>query len=905
MATARPTGTVTFLFSDIEGSTARWERDRKAMEPALALHDALMRAALEERGAYVFKTVGDAFCAAFATAADAIAAALDAQRALSAADFSAVEGIRVRMALHAGSAAERHGDYFGPTVNHVARLLAIGHGGQVLLSGACTELVRGELPPECSLLDLGAHRLKDLAQPERVYQLIAPELPQAFPELRSLDHLSNNLPTQLTTFVGREDDVAEITSLLQQHRLVTLTGSGGVGKTRASLQVAANMIDGFGDGVWFIELAPLTGGEYIPTTVAQALDLKLASEGDPVENLARALKGKQTLLVFDNCEHLIEPAARVLAAILRGCPKVKMLVSSRQALGISGEVSYRMPSLPVREAAALFAERARAADIRFALTDENTPIVVDICRRLDGIPLAIELAAARVKMLSPKQLRERLDERFRVLTGGDRSALPRHQTMRALIDWSYDLLDERERTLFRRLGIFVNGFTLEGAVAVGSGDDLNELDVFDVLASLVDKSLVLAEPQDDTLRYGLLESTRAYALEKLDGAGERDLAVDRHLRYLRDRFAELSERWVQTARATNLVAALRMELDDVRFALDGALARSEVAGGAELLGNIYTSWQAIGIDAEGIARCESYLAALPAEHSRLRARLLTALSHLLGESGFKVRALEVATQAVEQARTSGDGSSLATALCRFAQQATFFGRFDEAEAALVEAEAIGGTSTNVHLLMLETRAVLSHLRGDLETAAHTWEQLRTELRSLGHVRGELAGAFNLAETEHARGQTVRAVEIVRETLPVVQAGDDKGALALLLVNLAGYLAATDDLANAVAAARESIGIYAAREPDHVRVAMAIEHLALAVALRGDPARAAILAGYANAAFARHGFEREFTETTTHDRLAALLHESLAAHELTRLIAEGAALKPEAAIALTMDDKERE
>ena len=905
MATPRPTGTVTFLFSDIEGSTVRWERDRKAMEPALARHDALMRAALEARGAYVFKTVGDAFCAAFATAADAIAAALDAQRALSAADFSAVEGIRARMALHSGSAAERDGDYFGPTVNHVARLLAIGHGGQVLLSGACTELVRGELPPECSLLDLGAHRLKDLAQPERVYQLIAPELPQAFPELRSLDHLSNNLPTQLTSFVGREDDVAEITSLLQQHRLVTLTGSGGVGKTRASLQVAANLIDGFGDGVWFIELAPLTSGEYIPSTVAQALDLKLASEGDPVENLVRALKGKQTLLVFDNCEHLIEPAARVLAAILRGCPKVKMLVSSRQALGIAGEVSYRMPSLAVREAIALFAERARAADTRFALTDENTPIVADICRRLDGIPLAIELAAARVKMLSPKQLRERLDERFRVLTGGDRSALPRHQTMRALIDWSYDLLDERERTLFRRLGIFVNGFTLEGAVAVGSGDDLDELDVFDVLASLVDKSLVLAEPQDDTLRYGLLESTRAYASEKLDGAGERDFIVDRHLRYLRDRFAELSERWVQTARAANLVAALQTELDDVRFALDGALARSEVAGGAELLGNIYTSWQAIGIDAEGMARCESYLAALPADHSRLRARLLTALSHLLGESGFKVRALEVATQAVEQARTSGDGSSLATALCRYAQQATFFGRFDEAEAALVEAEAIRGTSTNLHLLMLETRAVLSHLRGDLETAARTWEQLRTELRSLGHVRGELAGAFNLAETEHARGQTQRAVEIVRETLPVVQAGDDKGALALLLVNLAGYLAATDDLANAVAAARESIGIHAAREPDHVRVAMAIEHLALAIALRGDPARAAILEGYANAAFSRHGFEREFTETTTHDRLAALLHESLAAHELTRLIAEGAALKPEAAIALTMDEKERE
>ena len=430
-ASARPTGTVTFLFSDIEGSTARWERDRDAMGPALARHDGLMRAAMEARGAYVFKTMGDKFCAAFATAADAIAAALDAQRALAAADFSAVEGIHVRMALHSGSADERSGDYFGPTVNRVARLLAIGHGGQVVLSGACMEVAQDALPPECSLRDLGTHRLKDLAQPERVYQLLAPDLAADFPALRSLDHLSNNLPAQLTSFVGREDEVAGITGLLQAHRLVTLTGAGGIGKTRTSLQVAANLIDTFSDGVWFIELAPLASGDYIPTTVAQALEITIASDGDPVENLVRAIKGKQTLLVFDNCEHLVDPAARVLAAILHGCPKVKVLASSRQALGIEGEETYRLPSLEVppesdRErvsatdairsaAVALFVERALTADKKFVLTDENAPVIVHICRRLDGIPLAIELAAARMKLLSPKQLAQKLDERFRVL----------------------------------------------------------------------------------------------------------------------------------------------------------------------------------------------------------------------------------------------------------------------------------------------------------------------------------------------------------------------------------------------------------------------------------------------------------------------------------------------------------
>ena len=419
-ASARPTGTVTFLFSDIEGSTARWERDHEAMERALARHDALMRTALEARGAYVFKTIGDAFCAVFATVPNAIAAALDAQRVLAKEDFSAVDGIRARMALHTGRSAERDGDYFGPTVNRVARLLAISHGGQVLLSGACAELLQGEPPPQCSLRDLGAHRLKDLAQPERVYQLIAPDLTVDFPPLRSLDHLSNNLPAQLTSFVGREDEVAEITALLQEQRLVTLTGAGGVGKTRASLQVAANLVDTFSDGVWFVELAPLTSGEYISTTIAQALDLKLPAEGEPVENLVRALKGKQTLLVFDNCEHLVGPAARVISAILHGCSKVKVLASSRQGLGIVGEDTYRMPSLAVPDATALFTDRAVAVDKRFTLTDENAPVVADVCRRLDGIPLAIELAAARVKMLSPKQLRERLDERFRVLTGGSR-----------------------------------------------------------------------------------------------------------------------------------------------------------------------------------------------------------------------------------------------------------------------------------------------------------------------------------------------------------------------------------------------------------------------------------------------------------------------------------------------------
>jgi predicted ATPase/class 3 adenylate cyclase len=917
-ASVRPTGTITFLFSDIEGSTARWERDSDAMEPALAHHDALMREALEAHGAYVFKTMGDAFCAAFATAPDAIAAALDAQRALAAADFSAVEGIRARMALHSGRSAERDGDYFGPTVNRVARLLAIGHGGQVLVSNACTQVLQDELPAQSSLRNLGKHRLKDLAQPEHVYQLDAPDLATDFPPLRSLDHLSNNLPAQVTSFVGREVEIADVTALIEKHRLVTLTGSGGVGKTRLSLQVAANLIDGFEDGVWFVELAPLTKDEYIPSTVALVLGLTLAPEGDPVENLTRALKAKHMLLVFDNCEHLVEPAARVISAILHGSPKVKVLTSSRQGLGVAGEATYQVPSLvfpdkkdeayPAAidmlryESVALFAERAGAANATFSLTDENASIVADICRRLDGIPLAIELAAARVKMLSPRQLRERLDERFRVLTGGSRDVLPRQQTLRALIDWSHDLLDERERALFRRLGIFVGRFALEGAVAVGSGDDVDELDVFDVLASLVDKSLVLAEPHGDAPRYRLLESTRAYASEKLDDAGERDLVAGGHLRYLRDHFVELRERFDQTARITDLDAALQTELEDVRFALDGALAHSRIVDGGELLVNVDRSWRAIGVEAEGTARCEAYLAALPADQSRLRAGLSTVLSYLLGDSGNMMRAFELATRAVEHAQSGDDVQSRARALARYAYMAGCLHRFDDVDRALAYAEAIPQPSPNLRIQLLLARALSSQYRGDLEMAARLHDQLRREQRSLGNARAERSAAASCAEVEHARGQTQRAITIVREMLPPARSASDKNTLGLLLINLAGYLAAVDDLHGADAAVREAAVIHE-REPDHVHLAVAIENMALIFALRGDRTRAATLEGYAGAAFARHGFPREFTETMTYERLTAFLRETLAADELARLSAEGAALTPEAAVARAFAEDE--
>jgi predicted ATPase len=742
-------------------------------------------------------------------------------------------------------------------------------------------------------------------------------LPSEFPPLRSLDTLPNNLPRMLTSFVGREKELADITALLEKHQLVTIVGSGGVGKTRATLQVAANLLDGSGDGVWFIELAPLAGGDYIPGAVAQALGIPLSTDGEPLENLVRLLKSKHLLLVFDNCEHLVEPAARVIAALVRGCAHVKVLASSRQGLGIAGEATFRMPSLTLPAAdgsgqltvldaaryaaVSLFVERASAADHTFELTTENASTIAEICRRLDGIPLAIELAAARVKILSPRQLRERLNERFRVLTGGSRDALPRQQTLRALIDWSHDLLDERERALFRRLGIFVNGFALEGAVAVGTSDDLDELDLFDVLASLADKSLVLAEAAGDALRYRLLESTRAYAREKLDVAGELDICADRHLHYLRDRFVDAADRLDRTGRFDDLQELFTSELDDVRAALDYALRGSEILGAELLDGTGLSAWKGLGLEREGIARSEAYIAALSGKDARLLTRLLMAIASIESGSAHFARGFEIGAQAVELSSSLDDPMTRAWALLHYAHALLRLARFDEAKAALDEADAVPGASKYLRLRLLGVRGLLSSRQMDIEVAASVYEQLRKEHRSAGNVRDERIATSNLAEIEHARGRTQQAIAVIQEMLPALRAGADRGLHVQQLANLTGYLIAADDLEAGRRVGREVLRALAPREPEAPIAGMTIEHLALAWALSGDLTRAATLEGFAVAVFQKHGFMREATEHKTHERLSRLLNDGLEPDEITRLIAEGAQLAPEAAFALALEE----
>ena len=563
------------LFTDIEGSTKLWEADSQLMASALRQHDQILRAVIDDADGYVFKTVGDAFCAAFGTPQQAVQATLAAQRRLQAEQWTTARPIRVRMALHTGVCEERDDDYFGPVVNRAARLEAIAHGGQVLVSGATAELLAGNLADGIRLRDLGPHRLRDLGRPEQVFQLEAEFLQPTFPQLESLDNpeLPNNLPSLLSVFVGRHQELGEIRSLVASWRLVTLVGAGGCGKTRLALQAAAELLDGSSDGVWFVDLASVTDGGQLPAAVAATLGVPEPG------SLMTALREYDACLLLDNCEHVIDAAAAFCARVGRDCPKVRILATSREPLGVDGERIYRVASLSLPppdaedlagfDAVSLFIQRARAHDASFALDQTSGPLVASICRRLDGIPLALELAAARLSSMSLVHLSQRLDQRFRLLTGGSRTVMPRQQTLQATVDWSYGLLTDAERAMLRRLSVFSGGFELEAAEAICVTEQVDVYEVADLLGSLVAKSLVVADRKPDSVRYRMLETIRQYAAGELlrtDGdaavLGTRDRHADFYLR-----LAEEPETVRKGPRQGEWMRRLDLEWENIRLAV--------------------------------------------------------------------------------------------------------------------------------------------------------------------------------------------------------------------------------------------------------------------------------------------------------------------------------------------------
>jgi predicted ATPase/class 3 adenylate cyclase len=553
-----PSGVVTFLFTDVEGSTRRWEADADRMRVALAAHDGVLRGAIEANAGWLFKHTGDGVCAAFASPRSAVDAALAAQRALE---------LPVRMGLATGEAELRAGDYFGAVLNRAARVMAAGHGGQILIDGATAGLVG-----EDDLIALGPRRLRDIAKPVQIYQVHSPGLRAEFPPLKTLDRTPGNLRPQTTSFVGRETDLVEVEETLSAHRLVTLTGVGGVGKTRLALEVAARSANGFPDGVFVIELAPIADPAAVPDAVAAVLGITQQPEMSLAESVAAALEGRSRLLVFDNCEHVVDAAANMIDAILARSATVKILATSREGLQVTDERLWPVPSLEVNSSAAtLFVERAQAVASAISLT-ENREAVTEICQRLDGIPLAIELAASRMQSMTVTELRERLDDRFRLLVGS-RRGLERHQTLRHAVQWSYDLLEESEKNLLTRCSVFAGGFDLPGASAVaGSGDDFATLDLLD---RLVRKSLVVADRSSGRTRFSMLETIRQFAEEQLVRSGEAEQTREVHAHYFAGHEADVLALW-DSPRQREAYAFFNVELANLRAAFRCAADHGDI-----------------------------------------------------------------------------------------------------------------------------------------------------------------------------------------------------------------------------------------------------------------------------------------------------------------------------------------
>jgi predicted ATPase/DNA-binding SARP family transcriptional activator len=588
---------VTVLFSDIESSTRRWEGDPVAMARDLALHDELLRSAFEQASGEVFSHTGDGLCVAFAGPAAAFDAAIAGQHAMRRAPWSGSDPLRVRMAIHTGAVERRAGNYFGPPLNRAARLLALAWGGQVLCSQVAAEAVGGDLPPTTALVDLGEHRLADLARPERVFQVNHPELPAAFPPLRSPGTMRHNLPVAISRFVGRAAELEYLRDTLPRARLVTLTGVGGAGKTRLAIEAGAAAREDFPDGVWFVDLAPVRDESLLASVIADTLELAGSGLEGPdriLEHVCACLGGKRTLLILDNCEHLIWAAARATHTLLAACQEVTVMATSREALGLPGEIPWRVPplSLPPADPATvaelagsdavwLFLERARTARPSFEMNPENARAVARICRRLDGIPLALELAAARVRALSVEQVAARLDDCFRLLGGGTRTAVARHQTLRATLDWSYGLLDPEEQAVLRQLAVFPASFDLDAAEAVAVTSNGDPLDGVSLISRLVDKSLVMVLEDGDDIRYRLLESIRQYGAEKLAAMGEAASAEQRHHRH----FLEVVGRW--EAGLTTLISwplrLVALEQENLRAALEWAWREGDLDAALRLI----------------------------------------------------------------------------------------------------------------------------------------------------------------------------------------------------------------------------------------------------------------------------------------------------------------------------------
>ncbi|GAB4465555.1 MAG: hypothetical protein OHK0029_36280 [Armatimonadaceae bacterium] len=815
--TPPPGGTVAFLFTDIEGSTRLWERFPVAMSAALERHDALLRHAIESNNGYVFKTIGDAFCAAFHSADDALRAAIEAQVGLADGEWNGELGLRVRMAIHQGDCDNRANDYFGQPLNRVARMLGGGHGGQVLLSEAARAGLN-ELREAITLEDLGLHQFRDLRDPMEVWQVVHPDLPHQFPPLRSETPKRTNLPAPTTAFIGRERERNDLRRLFAV-RLLTITGLGGIGKTRLTLEIGAQRLEEFRHGVWFVELEPVSDPELISQVVAEAVGVREIPGGDVTQELLDALRERQLLLILDNVEHLLKPVSELVDQLLRFCPRIQIMVTSREALGVHGEMVYPLRPMPEPDAMSLFIDRAQLAHPNFAAAP-HAPVIARICQRLDGLPLAIEMAAARVRVLTVEQIEKRLENRFDLLTDGGNQ--PQQRSLRELIDWNYDLLDESERRLLSRLGVFSGGWTLEAVEQVCADNTIPRSQILDLLTALVDKSLVLVEERPDGVRYRMLESLRQYVRERLRESGEMNYFREKHAHYFLDFVEEI---YCDPERRTDKDAfdAIERDLDDIRIAQehfatdpDGGVA------GLRLATALVLFWEDRGYLREGQTRLATALAHPGAQDpTPERAHSLDGAGKLALRQGDDAAAEKLYREALTIFRQHHDAEGTASGLDNLATVFLRQGNADRAYGFYKEALTIwrrrGNLSRSSEDMTRLGQILLAE--DDVERAVSQLEEAHRFAVQAGNTQAQMLAADGLGIAGCVRHDAIFARKWFALSLPLCRDLDDKRCLTNALLGLA-YAARMDS--HVSLAVRFSGAQKALRDKADLQIAPALE-----------------------------------------------------------------------------------
>ncbi len=877
-----PTGTVTLMFTDIEGSTVLQERLKERWRWVLETHNALLRQCFERFHGFEVKNLGDGFLVAFTNAKEAIGCAIALQQAIAQQDWGEEVGeLKVRVGMDTGEPflivdAQSRPDYYGVTVSRARRICEAGYGGQILISHATWQAVKDALPKDVAVRELGAFRLKGLEGRQQIFQVCHPTLPSQFTTPRSMEAYPNNLPIALTSFIGREREMEEIKALLKQVRLVTLTGTGGCGKTRLALEVAMEVMEDFPDGVWLVELAPLKETELVVQTVASALGVKEEAQRSLLETLTDFLKPKKLLLLLDNCEHLVGTCAQLMERLLQVCPNLWVLATSREGLRIAGEQIYRVPPLSVPnltplpslgqlmqyESVRLFVDRARLVRPSFSVNDQNASAVAEICYRLDGIPLAIELAAALVRGLTVEEIAQRLSDRFRLLTAGTRTALPKHQTLRAAIDWSYELLSRAERALFRRLSVFAGGWALEGAEAVGAGklpegSEVRTEEVWGLMMGLIDKSLVVME--EGMGRYQMLETLREYGQERLQEAGEAEETRKKHLEFFLG-LAERAEEELQGTQQREWLERLEKEQDNFRAALSYGLER-EPEKALKLAAALWRFWDIHSNFTEGRSWLERALEKGMSAPAPVRAKALNRAGVMAWRQGDHAAAQALLEESLTLFRELGDQRGIANVL---------------------------NYSGNI-----------AWAQGDLERAKALHEESLAIRRALGDQGGIASSLGNLGNIAWAQGDYERAKVLYEECLALFRELGNQWGVANVLNNLGVVVRAQGDYGRARVLLEESLMLF--RElGSQWGIANALEELAKLAGVKGQRERAVRLLGAAESLREAIGAPMYLPERSDYEQIVTELRFALGDEAFAVAWEEGRTMTLEQAIAYALE-----